>query len=108
NAQETAEIERRANAHRLPARTVERARIIRDAQAGYGVSEIAKRRQCSRTVVMKWLIRFNGQGLAGLADEPRSGRPTTYTPDEVSTVIATALTDPQKLQLPFGSWTLDR
>ena len=108
SAQETAEIERRANARTLPARTVERARIIRDAQAGYRVTDIAKRRQCSRMMVMKWLARFNAQGLTGLADEPRSGRPATYTPEEVSTVIATSLTDPQQLQLPFGSWTLDR
>lgn len=108
SAQETAEIERRANARTLPARSVERARIIRDAQAGLCVSAIAKRRQCTRVMVMKWLTRFNAQGLAGLEDEPRSGRPPTYTPDEVSTVIATALTDPQQLHVPFGSWTLDR
>lgn len=108
NAQEAAEIERRANARTLPARTVERARIIRDAQSGLSVSAIAERWQCSRTMVMKWLARFNAQGLAGLNDEPRSGRPATYSPEEVSTVIATSLTDPQQLQLPFGSWTLDR
>jgi transposase len=108
SAQETAEIERRANARTLSARSVERARIIRDAQAGFGVSDIAKRRQCTRPMVMKWLARFNAEGLAGLDDEPRSGRPTTYTLEEVSTVIATSLTDPQQLQLPFGSWTLDR
>lgn len=108
SAAEATEIERRANARTLPARTVERARIIRDAQAGYSVSEIARRRQGTRAMVMKWLTRFNAEGLAGLDDEPRSGRPTTYTPEEVSTVIATALIDPQQLHLPFGSWTLDR
>lgn len=108
SAQETTEIERRSNARTLPARMVERARIIRDAQAGHHVSEIARRRQSSRKMVMKWLTRFNAQGLAGLNDEPRAGRPTTYTSEEVSIVVATALTNPQALQLPFGSWTLDR
>jgi transposase len=108
SAEETKEIERRANARSLPARTVERARIIRDAGAGLGVSAIAQRQRCSRPMVMKWLTRFNAQGLAGLNDEPRSGRPTTYTPAEVATVIAVALSSPQKLELPFAAWTLDR
>jgi transposase len=108
SAQETAEIERRANARTLPARSVERARIIRDAQAGYSVSEIARRRQATRALVMKWLTRFNTEGVAGLDDEPRSGRPATYTPEQVSIVVETALTNPQQLHLPFGSWTLDR
>ena len=39
---------------------------------------------------------------------PRAGRPVTYSPEAVSEVIATALTDPQRLGLPFASWTLDR
>ena len=56
----------------------------------------------------KWIQRFNEAGLPGLADVPRSGRPTTYTPEAVSEVIVTALTDPQTLGLPFASWTLDR
>ena len=108
STEETKEIERRANAQSLAARTVERARIIRDASAGLSVSDIAQRRQCSRPMVMKWLTRFNAQGLAGLNDEPRSGRPSTYTPAEVATVISAALSDPQKLELPFAAWTLDR
>ena len=58
--------------------------------------------------VRDWIKRFNTQGLAGLADQPRAGRPPTYTPEQVATVIATALTDPKTLDLPFASWTLDR
>ena len=58
--------------------------------------------------VREWIKRFNTQGLAGLADQPRAGRPPTYTPEQVATVIASALTDPKSLDLPFASWTLDR
>src|SRR5919198_974715 len=46
--------------------------------------------------------------LAGLEDQPRAGRPPTYTPEQVARVVATALTDPKSLDLPFASWTLDR
>ena len=58
--------------------------------------------------VRDWIKRFNAQGLAGSADQPRAGRPPTYTPEQVATVIATALTDPKSLDLSFASWTLDR
>ena len=52
--------------------------------------------------------RFTAQGLAGLGDAPRSGRPATYPPEVVGDLVAASLTDPQELGLPFGSWTLDR
>jgi transposase len=55
-----------------------------------------------------WFKRFESDGLSGLNDALRSGRPVTYTGDVVAEVIATALTDPQKLGLPFACWTLDR
>jgi transposase len=64
--------------------------------------------QVAESSVGRWLKRCNAKGLAGLADEPRSGRPPTYTPEAVNVVIATALTSPGQLDLPFASWTLDR
>jgi hypothetical protein len=48
------------------------------------------------------MTRFSQLGLAGLEDQPRAGRPATYIPEKVAQVIAAALTDPQKLDLPFG------
>ena len=55
-----------------------------------------------------WIHRFQAAGLDGLADRARAGRPPTYAPEQVASVIATALTDPKTLDLPFASWTLDR
>ena len=52
--------------------------------------------------------RFNEQGVEGLKERPRSGRPATSSQDEISLAIQTDLTDPQTLGLPFASWTLDR
>ena len=54
------------------------------------------------------LKRFNGQGLSALEEAPRSGRPTTYTPEEVSAVIQTALSKPQDVGEDYAMWTLDR
>ena len=35
-------------------------------------------------------------------------RPTMHSPEEVAVAIATALTAPRRLNLPFAAWTLDR
>jgi transposase len=87
---------------------VERARIIWLAQQGRRVPAIAAALRRTEPTVRLWLKRFNTTGLAGLADQPRAGRPPTYTPDEVGAVLAASLTDPQRLDLPFAAWTLDR
>lgn len=106
--EEHAAITRLAQSRTEPARRVERARMIAAAAEGRRVPAIAMDRRLNATTVRTWLKRFNAGGLAGLEDEPRAGRPATYSPEEVGTVIRTALTDPQTLELPFGSWTLDR
>ena len=97
-----------AHSRTAPARLVERARIIWQAQQGRRVSAIAAALRLNHKTVRRWLQHFNEHGLAGLEDQPRTGRPATYTAAEVGTVIALALTDPQQLGLPFGAWTLDR
>jgi transposase len=87
---------------------VERAQILLGLADGERPSHLAARLRLTRPKVYLWLKRFNAKGLAGLQDDPRSGRPPTYTSEEVAQVIATALTKPQDLDLPFASWTLDR
>jgi transposase len=97
-----------AHSRTAPARLVERARIIWQAQQGRRVSAIAAALRLNHKTVRRWLQHFNEHGLAGLEDQPRRGRPATYTAEAVGTVIALALTDPQQLGLPFAAWTLDR
>lgn len=70
--------------------------------------QVAKDLGISRPTVYTWIHRFNERGLCGLEDQPRAGRPCTYTPEQRAEVIVTALTDPRGLGLPFGCWTLDR
>ncbi len=89
-------------------RLVERARIILLASRTLRVPAIAEELKLTQTTVRTWLTRFNADGFAGLSDRERSGRPATYTPEEIAEVVAASLTPPQKLGLPFGSWTIDR
>jgi len=64
--------------------------------------------QVAPNTVRRWLEKCNANGLAGLTDVARPGRPATYVADEIGEVIATALTNPQLLGLPLAAWTLDR
>jgi transposase len=87
---------------------VQRAQIIWRAGRGETASAIAARVQLDGETVRKRIHRFNSDGLDALTDRPRSGRPPTYSAAQTATVIATALTKPQTLGLPFAAWTLDR
>jgi transposase len=106
--EEEQEIARLVRSRTAPVRLVERARIIDLARQGQRMPAIAAAVGVSAPVARRWLERFNAQGIVGLADAPRSGRPATYSPEAVGELIAASLTDPQTLGLPFGGWTLDR
>ncbi len=101
-------IERLAHSRTAPARQVERAQIIWLAQQGLSVPAIAERLRLHEQTARDWLKRFNKDGLSGLDDLPRGGKPPTYTPEERAEVIALTLSNPQELDLPFACWTLDR
>ena len=101
-------VKRLAHSRTASARAVERAQVVQAALAGATVDEIAVQLHLARNTVYLWVHRFEARGLAGLEDAPREGRPPTYTREQVGEIVATALTDPQTLDLPFKSWTLDR
>jgi transposase len=107
-AEEVDTIQRLAHSRTEPARTVERARMIWLAHQGQPVTAIAEELRLCQATVRTWLKRFNRRGLAGREDTPRPGRPATYTPEHVREVIATCVTKPQAVGLPFASWTRDR
>jgi transposase len=108
SGKEEREIARLTRSRTAPVRLVERARIIALAQQGVRAPAIAAALGVSESVVRRWVGRFHERGLEGLRDAPRSGRPATYTTEEVGELLAASLTDPQTLGLPFASWTLDR
>jgi transposase len=105
---ERVSVKKPARSRTAETRLVERAQIILAAVDGDRRSHIAERLDVTRVMVYSWMKHFNADGIHGLHDLPRSGRPATYPADAVATVIATALTKPQDLQLAFGSWAFDR
>lgn len=107
-ADEQAAVKRLAHSRTEPARTVERARIVWLAAEGKRAPAIAAEVGVCVPTVRQWMKRFAAAGVDGLADAPRAGAPKTYTPDDVSALIAAVLTKPADLGLPFACWTLDR
>jgi len=102
------QLEKLSRSRTAPARVNERARLLLALHRGETITSVAKGLHMTRHNIYNWIRRFNENGLKGLEDRPRSGRPHTYTIDERVEVIATALTHPDDLNLPFGCWTLDR
>ena len=99
---------RMARSRTVGAGLARRARIIVHALEGLKAPEICTRMDLCGATVRHWLKRFNARGLPGLEEDVRSGRPPTYSAEDRSTVIDTALTRPADPGLPFASWTLDR
>ncbi len=73
----------------------ERAAIVLACADGSGTSEAARRLGVSRPTVIKWRDRFAAHGIAGLDDEPRSGRPKTI--DDAAIIAATLEPPPERL-----------
>ena len=78
--EQRAELERRAAAYSGPFRDVMRAKAILYAAYGATNQEIAERLDVSRQSVSDWRRRFCQEGLQGLEEKPRSGRPRRFPP----------------------------
>ena len=57
-----------------------RARMVLLAAEGVPLRQIAARLGVQRRVVRTWLDRFRVQGMTGLHDRPRPGRPRVFSP----------------------------
>ncbi len=73
-------LEARARRYTLPYRDVVRAQMVLLAAQGLSNDEIARRLNTRREIVSMWRKRFFEQGLAGLEERPRRGRPPAFSP----------------------------
>jgi len=111
-------------------RLVRRARIILEAASGANNEQIAKLLGIDRGTVRTWRMRWlealprlkaaENVGdddddderalLAGLieevlVDEPRSGKPATFTPEQICQIVALACEDPRDCGRPVTHWS---
>ena len=86
-----AELESLVRSRSLPAGLVRRARIVLLSADGLDNKAIAEQVHTSRQTVGKWRERFRTQGLMGLYDERRPGKPRSIPDDEVMALIQRTL-----------------
>ena len=77
---EELELQRRAGKYTLPYFQVQRAKMILITAEGWNNDEIAARLDSRREVVGRWRKRFFTEGLNGLVEQARPGRPRTFSP----------------------------
>ena len=101
------ELERITRSHTAERRMVERARIVLAAAEGRSAARIAREVGCSGPTVKKWRRRFELDGLAGLRDAPRPGRPLMHGHEVRARLIALACTRPGETEagLRRERWT---
>lgn len=78
--EEQASLEVIARKYTLAYRDVIRAKIVLLSAQGLPIDDIALRLNTRREVVWKWRKRFLEEGLAGLEERPRRGRPAIFPP----------------------------
>ncbi len=82
-----------------------RAHMVLLSARGYSVPRIAAIHDCGEDVVRTWLRRYREKGVAGLEDQPRSGRPPR-DPLARQIVDAQAQQSPECLGYARTCWTV--
>jgi hypothetical protein len=77
---EREQLEAMARKYTAPYFEVVRAKLVLLAAEGLQNKEIALRLDLPRQIVSKWRKRFCAKRIEGLFDQPRSGRPATFSP----------------------------
>ena len=94
-----------AYSHTAPFQQVIRVRIVLDAARGDSNATIARRHGVTVDTVRTWRGRYAEQGLAGLTDRRRSGRPARFTPVQRAEVKALACQLPAETGVPLSRWS---
>jgi transposase len=103
-ATERPELVRREKAPTVSKRDSLRASIILQRATGLSQMQVAATLGVSGACVNKWSQRFERDGLAGLVDQPRRGRPTSIPATTVAEVITRATQPPA----PVKRWSVRR
>jgi transposase len=99
------ELVRRVGAYSGPYAQVIRARIVLLAAEGASNVSIADRVGVHVGVVGKWRKRFVVEGMSGLGERKRSGRPRVFGAEVVAEVKAMACEPPTERGAPLSRWS---
>lgn len=104
-ASERATLKKRVRGAKTHWRDRLRAEIVLAAARGCGNARIARDLRCDEGTARRWRGRFAEEGLAGLEDLPRSGRPRLIPEADRAAVVALACQLPAETGVPLSRWT---
>src|SRR6266498_2466247 len=96
---------RRSRGLKTPYRDKIRARIVLLAAREWPNARIAAEVGVTVDTVRTWRGRFTAEGLAGLVDRPRSGRPSRFSSVQVAQVKSLACQPPAHAGAPLSRWS---
>jgi transposase len=82
--------------------------ILLAAEQRLVTAQIAVFVRTAEETVRRWLKRYLAEGIAGLADAPRSGTPTKFTAGYRARLLQLVRQRPRSLGLPYSLWTNQR
>jgi len=91
STEEEQQLQAIANSRSLPYGIVVRVRVVLLASQGHANKEIAETLSITQATVCKWRKRFLQQGISGLHDELRPGRPRSISDEQVATLVRKTL-----------------
>ncbi len=82
--------------------------VLLAAERRLVAAEIATVVRQDEQTVRRWLLRYQAEGTAGLADAPRPGSPGKLTSTYRRRLVECVRRRPRSLGLPYSLWTLQR
>jgi putative transposase len=103
-------LEQLVRAHSTPQQLGKRARLILNAADGIGVRESAREvgvwPKTARYWRKRWRQGGDGRSIGErLADAPRSGKPPTYTAEQICAIVAMTCEKPSESERPISQWS---
>jgi transposase len=80
--------------------------ILLNAEKGMTCTAIADVVRMDRASIQRILHRYQANGVAGLSDRPRSGRPSKMNAAYLEELLLTVRRRPRSLGLDYSLWTL--
>jgi transposase len=107
NQEQLAELEQAINTSPYP-EVRQRAIAIRLLHLGQQPEQVRQAVMVTSNTIYAWHKRWREQGMAGLRDGHRSGRPAQADQAYLHELERVLDLDPRTLELPFTIWTLNR
>jgi transposase len=86
----------------------QRATVIRLLHLGYKPEAVAEQQMVSVPTIYNWHRLWREEGIAGLANKPKTGRPSKATDEYCRTLEEILEKEPSEFGYRFAIWTSDR